>query len=187
MNLKEEKNKIRLEIKERLQHFTLEQVEENSKKISDFVLADRKYQEAKTIFCYIHMGKEVQTRIIIENALRVGKRVGVPLCIERGLMEVREITSYADLESGMYGILEPKKSTKRLAPKEIDYAIIPCVSCDLYKNRMGHGAGFYDRYLKQTQTFKVLLCFEEMMVEKIPTGRYDVPMDAIVTQRQYVL
>ena len=54
----------------------------------------KEFQEAKTIFCYASMKNEVDTWQLIALALKQGKNVGVPLCIGKGIMEVRQIQCF---------------------------------------------------------------------------------------------
>ena len=95
------------------------------------------YRQARSVFCYVSVADEVDTRELICNMLKAGKRVAVPRCgarrqedlpgTEKGRMEAYEITSLADLEPGMYGIPEPKEYCRRLLPTETDLCIAPCL------------------------------------------------------------
>ena len=60
---------------------------------------------------------------------------------------------------------------------------IPCVSCDSRGNRLGHGKGYYDRYLEGMNIPCSLLCFKEIMVEegRIPMDEFDYPIDDVIT------
>lgn len=182
MNVKESKKKLRVQVKEKLEHYSHEWMLEQSKIIVPHILNSTEYQNADVIFCYVSVGKEVNTIPILEHALKTGKRVGVPLCTGKGVMEVREIHSLKDLKPGSYGILEPKEQTTRIEKEDIDYGIIPCVSADQQGRRLGHGAGFYDRYLEGTNFTKVILCFEEGMALEVPVDEHDIWMDQVVTQ-----
>lgn len=183
MSLEEQKRLIRNEVKQKLMRLPMSWVQEESHIIQKAVMESRAYREAETICCYVSFGKEVQTLLILKDALKSGKRVGVPLCVAKGIMEIREIRSFEDLEPGVYGIAEPKKTTRIIEKKEIDCAIIPCVTCDRSGGRMGHGAGYYDRYLADADFLKMILCFEEIMVPKVPMDSYDIAMDAVVSQK----
>ena len=105
------------------------------------------------------------------------------MCTAPGIMEVRQITCMDQLEHGIYGLMEPKRNTPIVEKREIDLGIIPCVSADLRGKRLGHGAGYYDRYLSDTEFLKVVLCRRELLWEEIPTDNYDVPMDLVVTEK----
>ena len=95
--------------------------------------------------------------------------------------ESEEQCAFMQLENGIYGLLEPKKDTLLIRKKEIQLGIIPCVSADLCGKRLGHGAGYYDRYLSDADFYKVLLCRRKLLWEKIPTDDYDVSMDLVIT------
>lgn len=182
MNIQEQKRRVRKETAQKLNRYSYEWIQKESGKIQGHVLESEEYRQAGTIFCYVSFAKEVNVIPIIEDALQTGKRVGVPLCTGKGRMEVREIRSMDELQPGAYGILEPRKGTKKMEKHEIQYALIPCVTCDMLGNRMGHGAGYYDRYLSDADFVKTILCFKEIMVQEIPTDVYDVRMDYVISQ-----
>lgn len=178
----EKKQLARQEIRQRQEQASHEWIAEESQKILKNLMAHEAYCNAKVLFCYVNMQKEVQTIPLIVKALEAGKRVGVPLCLGPSVMEIREIRMLGDLEEGAYGILEPKPYTTVMNMEEVDYGIIPCVSCDWDGNRLGHGAGYYDRYLKDSDFTKAVLCFEEWMMDQIPVTELDVPVDVVVSQ-----
>lgn len=182
MNIREQKKKLRVQVREKLEQYSHEWILEQSKIIVEHILNSTAYQNANAIFCYVSFGKEVNTIPILEHALENGKRVGVPLCTGKGIMEVREIHSLKDLKSGAYGILEPKEQSTRMEKTDIAYGIIPCVSADRQGRRLGHGAGFYDRYLEGARFTKVILCFEEIMALEVPVDEHDIEMDQVVSQ-----
>lgn len=65
---------------------------------------------------------------------------------------------------------------------ELDLIIVPAVAFDKHKHRLGHGKGFYDRYLpKATKAKKIGLCLKEFYVDYIPTNEYDVLVDLVIT------
>lgn len=141
------------------------------------------YQKAGTIFCYVSTEDEVDTWSLIAHALECGKRVGVPKCIGKGKMEVREICDFGQLQKGAYGIMEPVEACPPIKKEEIDLGIIPCISADREGNRLGHGAGFYDRFLADVKFPKILLCFRNLMMKKIPTDAHDVKMDQVIFEK----
>lgn len=64
------------------------------------------YHEARTVFIFVGTKEEINTRPIITDALKQGKRVAVPKCISKGVMEACLIDSLDNLEAGSYGIQE---------------------------------------------------------------------------------
>ncbi len=97
-------------------------------------------------------------------------------------MEARLITGESDLKLNKYGIKEPLDDSTAVDKSEIDLAIIPCVSCDVKRNRLGHGAGYYDRFLEKTTFAKYALCYEKLMSEDVPVYGNDVSMDVVITE-----
>ncbi|WP_419574139.1 5-formyltetrahydrofolate cyclo-ligase, partial [Ruminococcus sp.] len=108
------------------------------------------YKNADTIFCYVSTEKEINTIPLLQEILDSGKRLGVPKCTGKGIMDAYEIQNLEQLKIGSYGILEPGEECDIiLDPTEIQFAIIPCISCNRKGERLGHGGGYYDRYLEK--------------------------------------
>ena len=141
------------------------------------------YEQAETLFCFVGTSGEINTAPILEEALRQGKRVGVPKCTARGIMEVREIRSLRDLEAGKYGILEPGAHAPVIQPEEINLAIVPCMSCSHDGRRLGYGGGYYDRYLGRTRAVKAVICRERIMRADIPVEPHDQMMDMVISEK----
>lgn len=85
------------------------------------------------------------------------------------------------LKQGKYNILEPIEGSK-ISPDDIDVIIVPMVAFDENLNRLGHGKGYYDRYLKNTKALKIGVAFECQKVHDIETNVFDISMDMIVTE-----
>ena len=83
-----------------------------------------------------------------------------------------------------YGIPEPI-SNKVKYP---DILLVPLIAYDKNLNRIGYGGGFYDRYLKKIKKIKKIttigLAYTFQKVRKIPTNKYDIKLDFIITERQ---
>lgn len=179
------KKAIRREIKERISRLEADYCTEASRIICRRVLAEPAYQAASTIFCFVGSQGEPDTRKILQDALRSGKRVGVPLCVGDGIMEVREIKNLEqDLQDGFFGIPEPKPEQPVIQPEEIDFAVLPCVTCDHQGNRLGHGKGYYDRYLRDTEFPTCMICFEDLVCEEIPMDDHDQKADSVITDAE---
>jgi 5-formyltetrahydrofolate cyclo-ligase len=86
---------------------------------------------------------------------------------------------------GGYGIWEPDRSCSRLnEPDEIDLVLAPCVAFDGENRRLGHGAGYYDRYLPRcSRAVIVAVAFEAQRLEHLVCDAHDVPADIVVTER----
>lgn len=157
------------------------------KKAGDMAICKRvlelpAYQRAEVFFCFIGTDEEIDTRMLLEQAWKDGKRVTVPKCMEKGCMEAYEIRSFSELSVGKFGILEPEEGCPLVRPGEIDFAVIPCVSCDREGRRLGRGGGYYDRYLEKTDFVTAVLCREKLLLEKVPAEGFDSCADWVITE-----
>ena len=125
----------------------------------------------------------MDTRPILENVLAAGKRLCVPLCAGDGIMELRAVTVLDQLVPGAYGILEPLADAPKVDVDEVDFAILPCVTCNHLGQRLGRGGGYYDRFLAHYRGGTVLLCREKLIREEIPLEPRDMPVPWVLTER----
>ena len=155
----------------------------NSEKIARAVLESDVYRQAKSVFIYVSMPTEPDTRPILADALKSGKRVYVPKCVDKRTMLAVEIKSLADLRPGVWGIPEPEDMPETYAPPALDLTLVPCVGASLNGARLGHGAGYYDRFFAGCETYKLCLCFADLLTDEIPMLPNDVRMDRVITER----
>ena len=150
--------------------------------IAAHLVAIPEYQEASTVFCFVGTIHEIDTRPILADALATGKRLCVPLCVGKGIMELRQIHSLEELSTGAYGILEPPEESPVVCPDEVDLAILPCLTCNHLGQRLGQGGGYYDRFLSAYRGGTVLLCRERLIREEIPLEPHDYPVPWVLTE-----
>ncbi|MDR2035997.1 MAG: 5-formyltetrahydrofolate cyclo-ligase [Coriobacteriales bacterium] len=153
------------------------------------------FQEAQSVFCYLSMGSEVDTRSLIESLLARGKTVCLPRCQGNGIMLAHAVYSLDHLETGALGIPAPAESCPVLEPGALDLIIVPCVACDSFGYRIGYGGGYYDRYLAAAkgdtgaaakQPVTVALCRESNRQAALPVESHDLPVDVIVTDAEII-
>lgn len=146
------------------------------------------YKKARLLFVYVSLKNEVDTYKIIEDALKCGKRVAVPRCIEgRPQIEFYFIHGKGDLALGSYGILEPPPRTERLCTSKTGLCLLPGLAFDRGGMRLGYGKGYYDRFLQKFEGDTVGLCFSGILSEKpLPKGHFDVPADIVVTDKEII-
>lgn len=71
--------------------------------------------------------------------------------------------------------------TREVRPGAKDIIIVPALCCDRYGNRLGHGAGYYDRYLAHSEAFSVCLCRKALIEEKLPTEDTDIAVSLVLS------
>ena len=174
------KKELRKILIEKRKHLPLEYRQHADAQIFQKIIDSEAYQTARTIFCFVSTADEINTHPVIEHGLNHGKCMVVPKCIEKGIMHAYQIHSFDDLEPGRYGILEPKEHCKLIQPSDIDLAIIPCLSCDPQGYRIGYGGGFYDRYIQDQTFIKLIICYERLFCQELPTESFDEKSDIII-------
>jgi 5-formyltetrahydrofolate cyclo-ligase len=103
----------------------------------------------------------------------------------------------AALVPNRFGIDEPAPPLEDVAPAELDVVLVPCVAVDADGNRVGFGAGFYDRAFARPDTgpdattpprraVLVGVVHDVQLVDRIEPDPWDVPMDLIVTGSRVV-
>ena len=183
MTRQEEKQQLRAIVRRLEAALTPEYKAKSSRTIVRRLLAMPEYQEAQTVFCFVGTAREIDTRPILEDILTAGKALCVPLCTEPGRMESRQITNLNQLAPGAFGILEPSDSAPVIPVDAIDFAVLPCVTCNYLGQRLGHGSGAYDRFLSQYRGGTVLLCRELLIRQEIPLEPHDYPVPWVLTER----
>jgi len=143
------------------------------------VLALPQWQSARTVLLYCSIPGEVPTESLIEAAVKMGKRVVLPLVKGDDLL-LKEYLPGALVE-GYKGIMEPSAEAKDVAPEEIDLALIPGVAFDRKCRRLGRGRGYYDRTLPALACPKIGLAFAWQIVDEVPCDPWDMSLDLVVT------
>lgn len=192
---KDEKRRLREEILAKRALLTAEDIKEKSRKITDKLLDLKEFKASKVVMSYVDFNNEVETKDFIRTCLQQGKRVVVPVVVRKPESLRSEIIASeifdpdGDLVPGTYGILEPRKDRLReINPCEIDFAAIPGTVFDMRRNRIGYGAGYYDRFLIKLKKdcLKAGLAFELQIVEELPVEKHDVPLDMIITESRNI-
>lgn len=158
------------------------------KEISEKIINSDYFKKAEQVLVFASTDEEFDTRYIIERCRTEHKRVFYPLCLDRDSnMEFLKVDSVGDLELGSYKLLEPKKTCKKYKPKENDIIIVPALSVDKNKNRIGYGKGYYDRFLKNFNGVSICPCYSEMQWDALPTDEYDIKVSIIATDKEVFL
>lgn len=156
-----------------------------SRKIMELVLALPLTARAGIISVYIDFRSEVETRALIRRLMDEGKTIALPVVhYDTWELKFKTISSLDSLVQTPKLIWEPAPGTgKDIMIQDIDLILTPGAAFDYQGNRMGYGAGFYDRVLKQRRedTQAIGLAFIEQVVEAVPIEAHDQKVNAIVT------
>jgi 5-formyltetrahydrofolate cyclo-ligase len=161
-----------------------------SQRILQQILQREAYQRARVLHTYVSWQDEVDTHQLIRAALHAGRLVAVPkVRRESHMLAHFFIGSFEALAPGTLGILEPseeKGAKQAVTPDNIDLVIVPGLAFDRQGNRLGYGAGYYDRFLAEITALKIGVAFAVQIVEEVPVAPYDQRVDLIVTENEVI-
>jgi len=180
------KDKIRKEILHKLYAQSSFDRRKKSAEIKKKLFKDSAFTACSSIMFYVSKDYEVDTHSIITEALKQGKRTIVPVTSvgEKRIIPSEIKNPEDELEKGPFGIKHPKSEYVRPVPvSDIDVVIAPGVAFDKSGNRIGHGAGYYDNFLKTLPppTLIIGLAFDFQIVERVPTLSWDVPVKKLIS------
>ncbi len=115
---------------------------------------------------------------------------GFRLCLPRLGKSVKEDMEFAEwtpgdmLVPGQLRIPQPPPQAAVVVP---DVVLTPMVGFDRQLNRIGHGAGYYDRYFaKLPDALRIGIAWSAQMVDMLPVEPWDVPLHMIVTEQAVI-
>lgn len=166
--------------------FTPEAREELSRQVVAQILSAPEFRQAKTVMLYRATRGEVRLEALEHAPETAGKRLVYPFCTSNTEMAALLPGSADAWRSGYCGIEEPiPEQSAMIPPEELDLVLCPCTVFDQAGNRMGMGAGFYDRYLTRCGCARIAaVAFEAQKTPWIPTDPWDYPMDLIFTENK---
>lgn len=148
--------------------------------ITERLLGHQWFYNSDIILGFVSYGSEIQTDEILEEALKKGKKVYVPKVEGEDIVFYRYFGPQY-LEEGYKGIREPKGDTEKYeyTPEiaKTTLLIMPGVAFDPYRNRMGYGKGFYDRFLQDKMGLwirSIAIGHKCQMVEDVPNDVHDM-------------
>jgi len=85
------------------------------------------------------------------------------------------------VESREFGvkILTPPPEAKEVVP---DMLLVPGLAFSKKGERLGRGAGYFDRYLENFKGTRVGVCFELQLRGQLPSEEHDQKVDVVVTE-----
>ena len=143
------------------------------------------YQQCRSVMFYVATADETATAGLIEDALYRGKQVYAPLLgTQYGEMSAAAIKRSQDLVAGKYGLKMPPPDSAPLGVGEsIDLVVVPGVTFDRTGNRLGMGAGYYDRFFSRTRhAVRLGLAWECQVVAEAPCEPHDIRMHYLLTE-----
>ena len=193
------KRALRREVMARLRARKPEARRRDSGAIQERLFALEAFRRARGVHCYLSLPEEVDTAAVLARCQAEGKAVYVPYQIPgESRLGTARWTPGLPLSAGPLGVREPAPDARsevalREAARAIDLAILPGVAFDRTGGRLGHGKGYYDRFLAELdaaragkgqargRVVRVAMVFPLQIVPEVPIEAWDIPMDFVLT------
>lgn len=159
--------------------------EQAQKEINEIYLqlfSDPDFQSASSIGITMSIENEIPTFPIINKCWEDGKKVFIPKTFDDHSMTFVNYDQNTQLLTSSFGVKEPSDTNEVLDPPEL--IIVPGIAFSKEgNNRLGFGAGYYDRYLAQYPTKTISLALSRQFFVKAPWPIYtlDKPVDKIIS------
>lgn len=187
----DEKKQLRKKILNERKKLSKEEVNTLSEKIISYLIKMEEFKNSKTIMTYLSFKEEVNTFKLIEKMMDLEKNVlttytdkNKNIIVPCKLKDLDE-----SLDENPFGYLEPKEDLiEEVDPGQIDLIITPGLAFDKKGNRIGYGGGYYDKLLARApQAIKIALSYDFQILSKVPSGKFDIPVDYIVTPTKIIV
>ena len=186
MVIKREKSELRQKLLERLLSLTKEEIKRRSENVNERLSQLPIYKKAKVIMAYYPLRGEVDIKEMMRKDWKT-KRWCFPIMeVATNRLRAYEVSNLdEDFIRGPLGVRQPDpKKTKEVDVGEIDLVIVPGLAFDRQRNRLGRGAGFYDRFLKDISSAKKAgVAFDFQVLVNLPIHLpFDEKVDVVVSE-----
>lgn len=170
--------RLRRDLDERL-------LREYSRRILEHITGWEVYLRSERVHCFMSISekKEIDTDPLLERMHADGKQIVLPRAVGKGELEHVVWSPGEALRISPLGIREPLNG-QSVSPEELDLVLVPLVAADRWKNRLGYGMGYYDRFLARTDATTAGLLFERFLSpDPVPVEEHDRPLDYLITEK----
>jgi len=184
--MREEKNRIRQQMREKKASLLPAERREKSGEICRHVL--NSIHNGETVLVYSAKELEVNTTPIITSLFQRNTPVVVPIIVKEDIsLRLSYIHDLSVLVPSTFGVPEPIGNEIPADPADIRIIILPMLGFDRHGGRIGYGAGYYDRFLaKHPRIKKIGIAFSCQETERVPVDENDIPMNCIITEEGIV-
>ncbi|XP_055532619.1 5-formyltetrahydrofolate cyclo-ligase [Wyeomyia smithii] len=194
---------LRVKLKETLSRMSPASRAAQTAIITEKILQLPACERSQRISIYLSTEKEVGTVPLLKELFQKDKQVFVPTYNRTSMrmVKINDIADYDSLPKTSWNIKQPDFEDRSredclAATASLDLFIIPGVAFTRNGRRLGHGGGYYDRYLRDyfskypnttrpnaRKTYLVGVAFREQIVadDVLPTDVHDFPLDMVIS------
>lgn len=164
-----------------------------SSQLALHVLQNELFTNSNSIAFYHASNNEIDCSLILQAAWQQNKNCYLPIVTSEKKLLFAPYYFNDELIPNQYGILEPPLDlTKVIVPEKLDLVLVPLLAFDKHNNRLGMGAGYYDRtfaFLNTTprpaKPFLLGLAYEWQRVEQLTAESWDIKLNSVMTESDY--
>ena len=172
------KSELRKQVLHEMKAISQEQKPAIDQALTERLLHNPFYQEAKVIATYLSFPHEFQTQELIEQVLKDGKKVLIPKTYPKGRMEF-VVYNPQQLVKTSFGLLEPQGDLEVVPASQIDLIHVPGLVFTTEGYRIGYGGGYYDRYLEYFSGHTLSTIYPCQIRDFIPED-HDIPVQEVL-------
>lgn len=189
------KPEIRSKMQQRRKALESPAIQQAAELVAAQVIQLRQFLEATHIGCYLAIEGELDPMPIMQCANSLKKQLYLPVIDAKADPHNESLQFYSynlgdPLFKGLHGISAPAHRTALARDiAELDLLVVPLVAFDSACNRLGRGAGHYDRTLNSVKQrggrlpYLIGLAYEFQKIPHMVADKWDVPLDTIVTEQ----
>lgn len=141
----------------------------------------------EVVSAFLPIRSEIDLRPLMDILRARGARLCVPAIIDKTTIAFRELVRGAELVKTGFGTVGPGDDAAILEPQTL---LMPLAVYDRYGNRIGYGAGYYDRYISRLRALgrlpRLIGCAYSMQeADLVPAEPHDIRMQAVLTEKGY--
>ena len=139
-----------------------------------------------TVASYVPIGSEADPSPLARAAVEAGCTIVLPHVVDRASpLRFLAWDTEAALSSGPFGLHQPADDAADHVP---DIVLTPLLGFDRRGNRLGQGAGHYDRaFLVYPDAWRVGIALSVQEVDTMAADPWDVPLHAIATELEWIM
>lgn len=186
MEAESDKSILRAQMKLLLRSIPIEQRRQASDRAASLLRETPEYQQCRSILIFVSLPSEIDTHPIAVDAWSAGRTVAVPRVDmkDRSMRAVVIRNFNSDMARTPIGVMEPVGG-EEIDSRDIDLILVPGLGFGLAGERIGRGAGFYDRFLANP-LLRATACgyaFEQQFAGNIPMSPTDTYLHMLVTDQ----
>lgn len=190
-----DKTEIRRRLREIRKAYNAAARQAASQSLVRLALRHRLLAKGRRVGLYIPSNSEIDVHPLLRRACAMRASCFLPIIPRPGRkrMWFSEMGQHPLWVLNRYGIPENRQPlARRVRAQKLDLLFMPLLGFDSRGFRLGMGGGYYDAslaYLKRLRHWKkprvVGVAFSGQEVERLPEDVWDIPLDAVLTEREY--